>query len=115
MDARQFAYSLTPTPFRTEATAIDLVHTEGLLKSLCPGCRQRVVERVAGRSKMSVNAEALWEYLERHNLSQNDLARSLGITSGYLSLLVNGLRHPSPAMRRRLASVINAPNLFIRT
>ena len=114
MNATELAYSLTPAPYRTEATAIDLVQTQGLLKSLCASCQQHVVDYVAGRPRMYLNPKVVWEYLDRHNLSQNDLARQLDITSGYLSLLVNGQRHPSPALRRKLLSTIKAPHLFIR-
>ena len=114
MKVREIAYALTPNPYRTEATAFDLIQTQGLLKSLCASCRQHVVDHVTGRPQMYLNPEAVWEHLDRHNLSQNELARQLEITSGYLGLLMNGQRHPSPAMRRKLLSTIKAPHLFIR-
>lgn len=38
----------------------------------------------------------------RRNLSQNELARRCDLTSRYLSQLLNGLRCPGPAVRRRL-------------
>lgn len=114
MNVREIAYSLTPNPYRTEATAIDLVQTQGLLKSLCASCQQHLVDHVTGRPRIYLNPKAVWEYMDRNNLSQNDLARQLNVTSGYLSLLMNGQRHPSPALRRRLLSTIKAPHLFIR-
>ncbi len=52
--------------------------------------------------RVRLNASAAWELMARQNLSQNELARRLGITSGYLSQLVNGQRYPSPSLRRRL-------------
>ena len=50
--------------------------------------------------------EAVWDRLNRLNMTQNELARLLGISSGHLSRLVNGRRSPSPSMRRRLMDVL---------
>ncbi len=49
-----------------------------------------------------LRAEVVWEYLTRHNLSQNAFARRLDIDPGYLSQMVNGRRCPSLSMRARL-------------
>jgi transcriptional regulator with XRE-family HTH domain len=56
--------------------------------------------------QVRLNAPAVWEYMARQNLSQNELARRLGITSGYLSQLVNGQRCPSASLRRRLLELL---------
>ena len=61
--------------------------------------------RYAG--KVMLRAEAVWERLNRLNMSQNDLARTLGVSSGHLSRLINGRRCPSPSMRRRLMEVLD--------
>ena len=58
--------------------------------------------------RVRLNASAAWERMARQNLSQNELARRLGITSGYLSQLVNGQRCPSPSLRRRLLETLPA-------
>jgi len=55
-----------------------------------------------------LNAESVWDLLNRPNMSQNELAAKAGLTSGYLSQLLNGNRHPSPATRRRLQEVLVA-------
>ena len=63
-----------------------------------------------------LNAVALWTHLNRHNLAQNELARQLGISSGYLSQLMSGQRCPSPQLRRRLLRALGDPafdDLFI--
>lgn len=52
--------------------------------------------------KVRLKAEAVWDRLNRLNMTQNDLARLLDISSGHLSRLINGRRCPSPSMRRRL-------------
>ena len=56
--------------------------------------------------KVRLRALATWEHLARQNLSQNELASRLGITSGYLSQLINGQRCPSARIRRRLLEII---------
>ena len=56
--------------------------------------------------KVWLNGPAVWQRLGRYNISQNDLARRIGVTSGYFSLLVNGKRCPSPRTRQRLQEVL---------
>ena len=65
---------------------------------------------MAGRryaGKVLLRAEAVWERLNRLNMSQNDLARLLDVSSGHLSRLINGRRCPSPSMRRRLMEILD--------
>ena len=57
--------------------------------------------------KVLLRAEAVWDRLNRLNMSQNDLARALNVSSGHLSRLINGRRCPSPSMRRRLMEVLD--------
>ena len=51
---------------------------------------------------MKVWTAVIAEALARRNYSQNGLARSLGVSSGYLSQLINGHRYASPDLRRKL-------------
>ena len=53
-----------------------------------------------------LRAEAVWDRLNRLNMTQNELAGLLEISSGHLSRLINGRRCPSPSMRRRLMEVL---------
>ena len=65
---------------------------------------------------MRLNPEAVWEHLSRRNMTQNELARAVGITSGHISLLMNGRRSPSPRVRRRLQAALGVTDfddLFI--
>ena len=57
--------------------------------------------------KVMLRAEAVWDRLNRLNMTQNELAGLLGISSGHLSRLTNGRRCPSPLMRRRLMDVLD--------
>ncbi len=59
-----------------------------------PSCRSRL------------DPHKVWEKLNRLNIAQNELARMAGISTGYLSQMMSGTRHPSPAIRRRLMSVL---------
>ena len=47
----------------------------------------------------------MWHFLEERGISQNELARRTGISSGYLSQLMSGSAHPSPEVRQRLLRV----------
>ena len=49
-----------------------------------------------------MNPKAFWGAVARQNVSQNELAVKLGISSGYMSQLVCGTRCPSPRLRRRM-------------
>ncbi len=56
--------------------------------------------------RVRLRSEAVWDWLNRRNLSQNDLANLLGVSSGHLSRLINGRRSPSPRMRRSLMETL---------
>jgi len=45
--------------------------------------------------------------LARLNLSQNELARLLGVSSGFMSQLLTGRRYPGPRTRRRLLGALS--------
>ena len=58
------------------------------------------------RLRVTVNAELVWEYLLRKNMTQRGLASRTGISDGYLSQLLSGKRSPSAAVRRRLQAAL---------
>lgn len=62
----------------------------------------------AARSTVEVKPQAIWERQARLSLTQNGLARLLGITSGHLSLILSGRRRPSAALRERMMHVLHA-------
>ena len=57
-------------------------------------------------SRVRLKQRCVWDRLDQLNLSQNELARTAGITSGYLSQLMSGTRCPSAEMRKRLQDVL---------
>ena len=74
------------------------------------------MKRTQPPSRVMLNPAAVWRLLDELDMSQNELARRCGITSGHLSLLMNGKRGPSPKLRRRLQQVLGVSNfddLFI--
>ena len=57
-----------------------------------------------------VDPAVLWERMDAHDISQNETARRAGISSGMLSLIMNGQRKPSGDVLRRLHQVLFAPS-----
>ena len=67
-------------------------------------------------SRAKLNPRAVWELLNRLNMTQNELARLAGISSGYLSQMMSGQRCPSPKTRQRLMDALGVTrfeDLFI--
>jgi hypothetical protein len=65
--------------------------------------------------KVLLKQKFVESFLARKNKSQNWLAFKLGISSGYMSQLMNGTRCPSPKMREKLLKNfvdINFDDLF---
>jgi transcriptional regulator with XRE-family HTH domain len=50
--------------------------------------------------RVKLKKEAVRLALTRENLTQNEMAKRLGISSGYMSQIMTGSRHPSAAVRR---------------
>lgn len=76
-----------------------------------PGPRRR-----GGRNAVRLDAAALWRRLDMLDRSQNWLAREIGVSPAYVSLLVNGGRSPSGRIRRRMLKalgVTNSKELFV--
>ena len=57
--------------------------------------------------KVWMNSGAVLHYLIKENISQNELAERLSISSGYMSQLVNGRRCPSPRLRKKMLDVLS--------
>ena len=67
---------------------------------------QKGPRRRRGRNVVRLDAAALWKRLALLNRSQNWLAREIGVSPGYMSMLVNGERSPSGRIRRRMQKVL---------
>ncbi len=62
--------------------------------------------RRGGRTVVRLDTAALWERLTLLNRSQNWLAREVGVSPGYISMLVNAERTPSGRIRRRMLKAL---------
>ena len=69
--------------------------------------RQRKDRRRRGaRAVVRLDAAALWKRLALLNRSQSWLAREIGVSPGYLSMLVNAGRAPSGRIRERMQKAL---------
>ena len=66
-----------------------------------PGPRRR-----GGRTVVRLDAAALRRRLQVLGRSQNWLAREIGVSPGYVSMLVHGERSPSRRIRRRMQKAL---------
>ena len=57
-------------------------------------------------SRVKLDHHKVWELLNRLNMTQNELARLVGTSSGYLSQLMSGTRCPSADIRKRLMEAL---------
>ena len=56
--------------------------------------------------RVKLNPDRVWKLMHRRHISQNELAKLSGMSSGYLSMLMRGIRSPSPERRRRLMKAL---------
>lgn len=66
--------------------------------------------QAAPARKPRVDCRALWDRMDAHGISQNEVARRAGISLGHLSLIMSGKRTPSGDVLRRLHDVLFAPS-----
>ena len=66
--------------------------------------------RRGGRTVVRLDAAALWRRLDLLDRSQNWLAREIGVSPAYMSMLVNGGRSPSGRIRRRMRKALGVTN-----
>ena len=67
---------------------------------------ERGPRRRRGRTVVRLSRAALWERLALLNRSQNWLAREIGVSPGYISMLVNEGRTPSGRIRKRMLKAL---------
>ena len=62
--------------------------------------------KVAPAKCASVDCEAVWGRMDAHGISQNEVARRAGISSAYLSQIMNGRSTPSAGVLKSLHRVL---------
>ncbi len=65
--------------------------------------------KVAPAQPASVNPEVVWDRMDAHDISQNEVARRVGISSAHLSNIMNGKSRPSARVLKRLHGVLFQP------
>ncbi len=62
--------------------------------------------KVAPAKCAFVDREAVWDRMDAHGFSQNEVARRAGISSAHLSQIMNGRNNPSPGVLKQLHGVL---------
>ena len=62
--------------------------------------------KVAPAKCAFVDREAVWDRMNAHGISQNEVARRAGISSAHLSQIMNGRNNPSPGVLKQLHGVL---------
>ncbi len=65
--------------------------------------------RIEPAQRASVDREVLWDRMDAHCLSQNEVARRAGISSAHLSKIMNGKATPSGEVLKKLHGVLFQP------
>ena len=65
--------------------------------------------KVAPAQPACIDREAVWDRMNAHGFSQNEVARRAGISSSNLSQIMNGRNNPSPGVLKRLHGVLFQP------
>ena len=65
--------------------------------------------KVAPAQPACIDREAVWDRMNAHGFSQNEVARRAGISSAHLSQIMNGRNNPSPVVLRKLHGVLFQP------
>ena len=65
--------------------------------------------KVAPAQPACIDREAVWDRMNVHGFSQNEVARRAGISSANLSQIMNGGNNPSPVVLKRLHGVLFQP------
>ncbi|MCB9758164.1 MAG: helix-turn-helix transcriptional regulator [Candidatus Omnitrophica bacterium] len=53
---------------------------------------------------VAIKGQQIKKILAKKNMSQNCFAMRLGVSSGYMSQLMTGIRNPSPGLRVKILS-----------
>ena len=65
--------------------------------------------KIAPAQPASIDREAMWDRMDAHGFSQNETARRAGISSSYLSHIMNGKSAPSAGVLKGLHGVLFQP------
>ena len=114
--ARERGLTLRQVADRTGLSYGFVVQASRGQRNLSPAAQARMESvldspiKVEAAQPRDVDPQALWERMDAHGYSQNQVARLAGISVSYLSQIMNGQRTPSGDVLRRLHDVLFAPS-----
>ena len=85
-------------------------------RCMSPEVQARVEALLEGPARVEsapipgVDCRALWDRMDAHGYSQNEVARRAGISSAHLSLIMSGQRTPSGEVLKKLHGVLFRPS-----
>ena len=113
--ARELGMSLRELAHRVGLSLTYISQVARGKRSMSPGVQARVEAVLGGPARIEparrpvVDPRALWDRMDAHGYSQNEVARRAGISGAHLSHIMNGTRTPSGDVLRRLYEVLFRP------
>ena len=113
--AREMGYSLKGLAEYVGVSSSYMTQASRGQRNMSPGVQARVEAaldapaRIEPTKRPRIDCRSLWDRMEEHGYSQNEVARLAGISSGYLSQIMNGQRTPSGDVLRKLHGVLFRP------
>ena len=113
--ARELGFSLRGLAEHVGVSYGYMIQVSRGQRNMSPAVQAQVEEaldapaRIEPAQRPIVDPRALWDRMEAHDLSQNETARLAGISSGYLSQVMNGQRTPSGWVLEKLHGVLFRP------
>ena len=114
--ARELGFSLRGPAEHVGVSYGYMVQVSRGQRNMSPAVQAQVEEALDGPARIepaqprSVDPRALWERMDAHDLTQNEVARRAGISSGHLSQIMNGQRNPSGEVLAKLHRVLFRPS-----
>ena len=113
--ARELGMSLGDLAERSGVSYGYLCQASRGQRNMGPAVQARVEAALDAPAKVepaqprSIDPRALWDRMDAHGWSQNEVARLAGISSGHLSQIMNGQRTPSGRVLAKLHGVLFQP------
>ena len=114
--ARELGFSLKGLAERVGVSYRYMVQVSRGQRNMSPGVQAQVEAALDGPARIeaaqrpTVDPRALWDRMEAHQISQNEVARQAGISPAYLSEIMNGRKSPSGEVLAKLHGVLFRPS-----
>ena len=114
--ARELGFSLRGLAEHVGVSYGYMIQVSRGQRNMSPAVQAQVEAALDGPARIepaqprSVDPRALWDRMDAHGYSQNQVARLAGISSGHLSQVMNGQRNPSGEVLAKLHGVLFRPS-----